>query len=87
MGALGLFIVICGVLLLVVGTQSSSCGGPDEETTRRAVGQRVLNALTETQKADRALESKNYGKARTHVKQLQLELTSALNEIQVEKSP
>lgn len=73
------FAVVCGLLLLIFG-QAPSCSAGGME--RQAIANQVLAALRATQKADRALETRNYGEARRLVQRAQTKLTRALSKIQ-----
>lgn len=74
------FAIICGLLLLLLGRGAGCAGGGDRAATAR----QVLDALQQANKADQALEQKNYGEARYHVKSAQEKLTGVLTELQEE---
>jgi hypothetical protein len=75
---LALFLIVCGLLLVVSGTSGISCGQSDAQ---QAAARKLLKALKSAGKADRALESGNYGNARTYVRSTQDAITEALTEL------
>jgi hypothetical protein len=73
---LALFLIVCGLLLVAGGASGISCGRSD---ARQAAAKQLLKALRSAGMADRALESGNYGNARSHVRSTQDAITEALN--------
>jgi len=71
------FAILCGLILLLAGTPTLSCGA-----SQQTVGPRVLSALKATRSAERALESGNYGTARSHVRAASEALTEALEQLE-----
>ena len=76
--ALAVFLILCG-LLIIVGSPGLSCG---QSRAERTAAQRVLEALRAARKADQALSSGNYGTAHGYVRKTQDSLTEALSELQ-----
>lgn len=76
--ALAGFAILCGLILLAGGADLS-CGVSQQQIAAK----NVLSALKSTQRADRALESGNYGTARSHVQAASESLTEALGQLRV----
>lgn len=80
LAALAGFLVLCGLVLFTIGPGEEEAGGEGKKDV--SVPERVLESFEAAQRAQRALESKNYGEAREHLAETQQALASALADLE-----
>lgn len=78
------FAVLCGVLLLSMGTGDRPRSEPSEPRSHveapdgASAGEGLRSALDATRSARRAIDSSNYGEVRRHLDSVERSLTEAL---------
>lgn len=80
LAALGGFVAVCGLVLILAGELPSA--GEVSRAGRPRLPARVLQGLRAAQQAQRALDDKNYGEAREYLGKTQDALSSALADLE-----